>query len=235
MRPLTERLSPVIKAFVIANSLLYAAYALVPQIQFVINEHVALSTRAITSLQVWQPVTALFVHVDFLSFAFNLIGLWFVAATIERSSGTRKFLLLFFVVGVVSNVVKVLVSFWMGSPQIFAGPGTAILGLFVAFGVQYGSAQARVLGGLVLKAQTLATILVGFSLFVALTQGAWAHFAGDVVGVVLAFFIMGGRVGAARDLFSGWRAKRTRRRYQVIDGGRGRERGRDADGPPFLN
>src|SRR4051812_23541132 len=89
MRPITERLSPVIKFLVIADALLYAFYIFVEKAQPFFDQHLAL-TLATLSGEAWQPLTSLFVHVRFITFLFNVIGLWFVGATIEHQVGTRR-------------------------------------------------------------------------------------------------------------------------------------------------
>ncbi len=86
MRPISERLSPAIRLLVILNSLSFAFYVLVPRSQGFFRAHIAMSKVAFTG-EFWQPVTSLFVHLDFLSFLFNIIGLWFVGAAIERVDG----------------------------------------------------------------------------------------------------------------------------------------------------
>ena len=55
--------------------------------------------------ELWQVVTSLFVHLDLWSFFFNLLGLWFVGATIERQLGRTRFLMLFLVPAVLGNLV----------------------------------------------------------------------------------------------------------------------------------
>src|SRR5205809_494316 len=83
MRPITDRLSPVIKFLVISNALLFVYYLFARGSQDFIRLHLALSPRLLAG-EIWQPVTSLFVHVDALNFCFNMLGLWFVGATIER-------------------------------------------------------------------------------------------------------------------------------------------------------
>lgn len=219
MRPITERLSPLVRAMVIINAAVFAFYVLVKQAQMFFNEHLALGP-AFFAGELWQPLTSLFVHTDFLSFAFNVLGLWFVGATVERDLGTRRFLVLFFVSGVVANVVMAAVSIGLGVPQLFSGCGTAVLGLFVAFGRIFNRTPSRVLGGLVLEARTLTTILVAFALLADITRGAWPSLAGDLVVVFLGYVLSGGRGAGLRDFMASWRTKRFKRRYQVLDGGR---------------
>src|SRR5688572_3055936 len=109
MRPITERLSPVIKALVIAETLIFVFYVMVQGLKWFFVEHLALSAAALRG-EVWQPVTALFVHLEGFSFFFSLIGLWFFGAAVERQLGTRRFLILFLGSGVAANVAMGLVA-----------------------------------------------------------------------------------------------------------------------------
>jgi membrane associated rhomboid family serine protease len=229
MRPITDRLSPVIRALVITDVLLFLFYTAVTPARMFFQEHLALGPRVYGG-EVWQPLTSLFVHLDFLGFAFNIIGLWFVGATVERTVGTRRFLIVFLVSGVVAALVTLLGFRVTGEGRLIYGCGSAVLALFVAFGAAFGRTPTRVLGGLVLEARTLTAILVGFALVADLVNGSVAQFAGDVVAVLLGYVLAGGRGQELKRLFGGMRAKRARRRYQVLEGGRGTS-GR----PPYVN
>jgi len=229
MRPLTERLSRAIKTLIVVDAVLFSFYVFVKEAQPFFTQHLALGP-AVRAGELWQPVTSLFVHLDFLSFLFNLIGLWFVGATIERQLGTRRMLTLFFAAGIAANVAMALVSAAVATPEIIAGCGTAVLALFVAFGVIFGRTPARVLGGLVLEARMLTAILVGFALLADLMRGSLASLVGDVVAIVLGYVLSGGRGHELRGLWSNLRARRSRRRYQVLEGGRSGPRP-----PSYLN
>lgn len=231
MRPITERLSPVIKTLVIVNALLFTFYAVVRQAQPFFQEHLALGP-GIFAGRVWQPVTSLFVHLDFLNFAFSVIGIWFIGTTIERAVGTKRFLLLFFASGVLANLATAALAAQVGAAEIYAGCGSAVLALFVAFGTLYNRTPARILGGLVMSARTLTAILVGFALLVDLSRGDWPRLAADLVALVLGYALVGGRGHGLRELWTDWRARRQRRRYQILEGGR---KASKPARPPYLN
>jgi rhomboid protease GluP len=164
----------------------------------------------------WQPLTSMFVHLNALTFVFNLIGLWFVGAFIERTIGARRFLTLFFASGILAMVAMGLV---MRFKVYSLGEGCtyAVLALFVAFGRMYDRAPAQILGGLVMQARYLSLILVGFAVVVDLARGDWASLAATLVASAVGFVLAG---GGFRDFLGLWRARRLRRRYQVLDGGK---------------
>ena len=221
-RPIRERLTPAIKALVIAETVMFAFYKLVPQSHGLLSEHLALGPGLFQG-EVWQVLTSLFLHTDGLTLLLNLIGLWFVGAFTERTNGTRRFLLLFLGAGVLSNLAMAGVA-RLGTYQqaeVFFGPSYAILALFVAYGRTFGRAQTQILGGLFMQAQNLSLLLVGWSVAVNLYQRDWAGLAGSLTAAAVGYFLAGGSlrelVGAVRSLLP----RRARRRYRVLEGGQG--------------
>ena len=103
-RPIIERLTPTIKVLVVIQTVVYLFYAVVREIRPVVEAHLALGPGMIMNGELWQPVTSMFVHLNALTFLFNMIGLWFVGAFLERSIGMRRFLVLFFTSGILAMV-----------------------------------------------------------------------------------------------------------------------------------
>lgn len=219
--PVLQRLTPAIKALVIADALVYLFYVFVKPAREPIAMHLALGPRLFHG-ELWQPVTALFVHSDFLSFVFNLIGLWFVGAFIEGTQGMRRFLVLFFSAGILSNLAIATVSRLSGSGMVYDGSSLAVLALFVAFGRIYGRQPTQVLGRLFMQARTLALIFVGFSIvsdvFQGMATGDWGRLAGTIVTAIVGY-VAAGSLSQFLDFF---RLRRLRRRYRVIEGGASR-------------
>src|SRR5256885_2016680 len=212
MRPITDRLSSVIRALVVIETVLFTFYLVVAPARMFFHEHLALGPGALHG-EVWQLVTSLFIHLDFVSFLFNIIGLWWVGATVERTIGTRRFLTLFFVSGVAANVVMLLLAIGIGQLGLIAGSGQAVLALFVAFGALFDRTPSRVWGGLVLEARTLTAIIVAFALIADAASGLWARLGGSLVAVLLGYLLAGGRGQGLRRLWGGVRAQPGRPRY----------------------
>lgn len=220
MRPITERFSPTIRNLVILQAVGFVLYVMSAGLRLPIKAHLALGPLFAAG-EVWQPVTALFVHLEWWSFVFDMIGLWFVGATMEQVLGRKKFLVLFFGTGVAANLVVALLMAGLGWEGIYAGCGDAVLALFVALGVVYGATQVRVLGPLVLQARVLTAILVGLSVVGALSQAAWPSLAGTLVAVVMGYFLSGGKWGSISAFLGRFRRKR-RSVLEVLEGGRGK-------------
>src|SRR5687767_2371765 len=144
MKPVTDRLSPTITTLVIASVVLFAFYAVVQPTRDFVENHLALNRNAIAGVEPWQLVTSLFIHVEPLSLIFDLIGIWFVGATIERELGRTRFLLLFFVPALIGNLIMATGMFFdvPRSGGMVAGCALSVLSLFVAFGKLYGRTPA---------------------------------------------------------------------------------------------
>ncbi|HXJ20098.1 MAG TPA: rhomboid family intramembrane serine protease [Polyangia bacterium] len=216
--PIAERLTPAIKAFVITDAILYAFYVFVREVRPAMIAHVALGP-GLWRGEVWQLVTSLFVHFDLLGFVFNVIGLWFVGAFIERTQGTRRFVTLFLVSGVLANValagIAHLRTYQAG--DVFDGCSFAVLALFCAFGRIYGRAPTQVLGALSLQARHLALIFVGWGVVASLLRADWAQLVATLVAAAAGY--LGAAPGGLREAWGTFRMRRLRRRYRVLDGG----------------
>jgi membrane associated rhomboid family serine protease len=229
IRPVTDRLSPTITTLVILNAVLFSAFLLVKQLRVPIQDHLALTPYALSGGEPWQLLSSLFVHLDPISFLFNLIGLWFVGATIERQLGRTRFLAIFFVPALLGNLTIAGVTLLTRGAELYSGFGLAVLAMFVAFGRIYDRTPARILGGLVLEARTLTLILIGFALFADIMRGSLPALGGDVVAILAGYVVAGGRGDGLRELFSrfrggGGRSKPSRRRFSVVEGGRQEDR-----------
>jgi membrane associated rhomboid family serine protease len=217
-QPIAERLTPTIKAFVIVDALIYALYVFVREIRPAMMAHLALGP-GLFSGELWQLVTSLFVHFDLLGFVFNIIGLWFVGAFIERTQGTRRFVSLFFASGVLANLTLAFITHLRPyrAGDIFDGCSFAVLAMFVAFGRIYGRAPAQVLGGLYLQARQLALIFVVWGVLASLLRADWAQLAATLVAAAVGY--LGAAPGGFSEAWAALKVRRSRRRYRVIEGG----------------
>jgi membrane associated rhomboid family serine protease len=239
MKPVTDRLSPTISTLVILSVLSFAFYALVQPKRLFIETHLALNRNALAGPEPWQLVSSLFVHLDGLTLIFDLIGIWFVGATIEREMGRTRFLLLFFVPALIGNALMAAGMFLNlpNSGGVVAGCALSVLALFVAFGKVYGRTPARVFGSLVMEARTLTLILIGFALLADLMRFNLVAFAADLVVLAVAFGLAGKRGSGLDDLFRGLPRGKPRRRFEVVEGGQKPDRGKakEGRGAGYLN
>jgi membrane associated rhomboid family serine protease len=220
-RPLVERLTPTVRALIIAVTLGYFFFVLTPPLNDWMLAHLFLGPYLFRG-ELWQPLTAMFLHTRLTGWFFTVIGLWWVGAFIERVRGPRFFVKLFVGAGVLANVVAALVARLAPGPLGGVrsdGAAFALTAVFVAFARIYGARPAQVWGALSMRADIFTAILIGFSLLVGLVNGDWPGLAGELAAIGLAL----GTTGGVGDLFARWRVGQVRRRrYQVIEGGKRR-------------
>lgn len=94
----------------------------------------AMYTPAIQSLaDLYRFVTPMFLHMDFMHIAFNMVALYSVGGVLERVLGKGNFLLLYFVAGITGNASTYITDvFITGVPTLSAGASTSVFGLFIA-------------------------------------------------------------------------------------------------------
>ena len=88
----------------------------------------------------WQPITYMFVHGDFMHIFFNMLALFFFGIGVERTLGSREFLLMYFSIGILSGLFSLLVYYGFGRFLISNGfqPWTWGISLIGASGAIYG-------------------------------------------------------------------------------------------------
>jgi membrane associated rhomboid family serine protease len=215
-----ERLTPTVRGLVIGVTLAYLFFVFTPPLNDWMLTHLAVGPYFFHG-EVWQPVTALILNTRLGGWFFTVIGLWWVGAFIERVRGPRFLVRLLLGAGILANVVAAVACLVIpgGSPQVRAdGAGFALTAVFVAFARIYGARPAQIWGALSMRADYFTWILVGFSLLVSMANRDWPGFLAELTAIAVALAATGG-IGQFRDR---WRASRTRARYRVLDGGKGK-------------
>ena len=216
-QPLVQRLTPTVKALVIALTLAYFFFVLAPPLDDFLLAHLFLGPNLWRG-EVWQLATALFLNARFTGWIFSVIGLWWVGAFVERTRGRRFFLGLFFGAGVAANVVAAVLGHLTGTGLVRSdGAGFALTAIFVAFARIYGAQPAQIWGAFAMRADYFTWILIGFSLLLALANRDWGGFAAEVTAAGVALAVTGGWAGLQRR-----RQAAKRSRYQVLEGGKRR-------------
>jgi membrane associated rhomboid family serine protease len=128
-----------------------------------VNAHVAASAqRTLGALELWQPATALLVHVGSRGILANTFVLWLFGSALERWWGKGRFVLFFVVTGVLGNAAGVAVGL-LRPREILSGSAGATAAMLVAFAVIFANHLVRVWRGVLpLKAKHLGPLLLGF-------------------------------------------------------------------------
>jgi membrane associated rhomboid family serine protease len=157
----------------------------------------------------WQPVTHMFMHGGFWHLFFNMYTLMIFGTQLERTWGSKKFLLFYFVTGLGAAlchnlVVGLQISHFMGAGNTAAaqrammtptvGASGAIYGVLLGFGMLWPNTELQLLFPPVrLTAKWFVIIFGAIELVTGLTGlgGNIAHFAhlgGMVFGLILILY-----------------------------------------------
>jgi len=190
-----------------------------------IKLHIALSaSQALGLFELWQPLTAPWMHIEARALIVNLVTLWFFGATLERWWGSKRFVTFFIVTGIVGMVAAMLVgTIW--PTLIIGGSGGATMAMMIAFIVLFPNHLVFFYGVMPLKAKWLGLLLAAFVLIGIVV-------AGDYLSLALQF---GGALGGLlflynpRRMLAEARVKRAKAKFKVIEGDK------KDDGPKYMN
>jgi len=152
------------------------------------TETFVLNQKALSSFQIWRFITAIFLHGGIIHLAYNLFALLLFGLILEKMIGSKKFLIVFLISGILANIIGV--NFYTSS----LGASGAIYGILgciailnpmmtvFAFGMLMPMFVAAILW-------ITADLLRVFGLFDPGNIGSMAHLSGIAIGIFLAFFL----------------------------------------------
>lgn len=172
------------RALIIVNIIVFAIMALNGGTQNTENlvRFGAVFKPYIAAGQWWRLFTAAFIHIGFMHILFNMYFLYQLGPTFEMLYGSRNFLIIYLVSGIIGN----LVSFAFGSPgTVSAGASTSLYGIFgLALGIMLNYKNDAMLANFGASFLSVIAINVIYSL-ISPNVGILGHFGGLVGGLLL--------------------------------------------------
>lgn len=171
----------------------------------------------------WQFLTAMFLHSDFFHILFNMLGLFFFGPDLEWMWGSKRFLGVYMIIGVLANLFAYLLN--VHSTGVTLGASGAIFAVLGAYAAMYPDRQL-IFMIFPIKAKWLVLFYFIFSLLgTAGLEGnggtAYAvHLAGIVLGVLYVKLRWEAVSSFFRNLVPGirlWYLRRKYRHWQVIE------------------
>lgn len=176
-----------------------------------VGEVLALSWYGLSHGWVWQLITYMFLHASGGHLLMNMLGLWMLGPMLEHRMGTRAFLVLYFLSGILGGVGFVLID-----PAVSCvGASGAVFGILGAFAALFPHQPMTLLFFPIASLPAWQMVLMfGIVELLYLGGGAGgiahsAHLAGGLAGYVLARFSARGVGGWPRTW--SWRGKRAPR------------------------
>lgn len=150
---------------------------------FVLNK-----AAALYNYEVWRILTAVFLHGGIAHLLYNLFALALFGSILEKIIGSRKFLLVFFLSGILANIVSV--NFYESS----LGASGAIYGLLGCLAIIRPLMTVWVFG-MPMPMFIAAILWVGGSvlgIFIPSNIGDIAHLFGIIAGFLIGLFLRNG-------------------------------------------
>ncbi|MDX1674008.1 MAG: rhomboid family intramembrane serine protease [Longimicrobiales bacterium] len=125
--------------------------------------------------QPWSIVTYMFLHAGLMHILFNMIGLYFFGPRLEARIGSRDFILLY----LLSGVVGALLSFFLTPGAAIVGASGAVFGVLYGFAHYWPHERIYIWGVLPVPARGMVLGLAALSIWFGISGGSAgiAHFA----------------------------------------------------------
>jgi membrane associated rhomboid family serine protease len=224
-------LPPVIRKLIIANVVAFLISSVAPGIMLWFGLRPA---DVFGRLQIWQPVTYMFLHGGLFHLLFNMLALWMFGVELERMWGSRYFLKYYFVTGVGAAATTLVLSLvpMAGGEQLYysltVGASGAVYGLLLAYGLYFPDRPIYLYLVFPIPAKYFVMIVGAISFFSSLGGASGvahtAHLGGLLAGYL---YLKGPRTRLVAEFayrFQKWQINRNRRRFDVYTGGRRSDR-----------
>jgi membrane associated rhomboid family serine protease len=221
-------LTPAIKILIAVNVAAFVAAILMPAITLRLGLRPA---DVLGQLQIWQPITYMFLHAGFFHILFNMLTLWMFGVELERMWGSRFFTKFYFVSGIGAAATTLLLSFVPGSfgtelyYSLTVGASGAIYGVLLAYALYFPNRPIYMYLLFPIPAKYFVMIMGAISLLSSLSgPGNGIAHTTHLGGLVAAYiYLKGTRVHLLSEMqyrFLKWRINRMRRKFDVYSGGR---------------
>ncbi|HEY1910565.1 MAG TPA: rhomboid family intramembrane serine protease [Vicinamibacterales bacterium] len=218
--------SPVLKALIGANVVMFVAQWIFPIITDTLGLHPA---WVLHYFWIWQLATYMFLHGGIFHILFNMLALWMFGAELERVWGTRYFLKFYFVTGIGAGVLTVLFSLLpIGmAEQVWhsniVGASGAIYGLLLAYAMYFPD-RPILLVIFPVPARIAVTILCLITFYSSIAETNGVANATHLGGLLVAYLYLKRPrmhpIAEVKYRYLKWKINRGRKKFDVYSGGR---------------
>ena len=130
-----------------------------------VKVYMALNPAAVLSGYLWQIITYMFAHADISHLLINMLGLFIFGTAVERSMGSREFLLFYLLTGTLAGIASLGIYVATGSwYTMLLGASGAVYALLLAFAVLNPEARIFLYGILPVRAPVLVLGYAGIEI-----------------------------------------------------------------------
>lgn len=95
----------------------------------------------------WQILTSMFMHNDLSHILLNMLGLLFFGLHVEKSMGSKEFILYYLLCGLLANVFSLFFYIFTNQPYVFLlGASGALFSVLFAFSVIFPTVKVFIFG-----------------------------------------------------------------------------------------
>ncbi|MBA3958257.1 MAG: rhomboid family intramembrane serine protease [Parachlamydiaceae bacterium] len=162
-----------------------------------LQEWLSLSWNGLRHYYLWQPITYLFLQpIDsygiqlsyLISLCFNLYILWVVGTMVHERIGTKHFLALFFLSGLLAGFVALMSMRLVETYIPLAGPTASLLALFVVWAMFYPSNDLLLFFLFPVSPKFLLGVVCGVLAIICIASLDLVSFAFYATGILFGYF-----------------------------------------------
>lgn len=181
----------VVSNLIMLNVVMIAVMMLLPQYNPFIDKYLALWPWEAPNFGVWQLVSYMFLHANFMHLFVNMFALWMFGRQLEYDLGPKRFLIYYLITGIGAGILNLVVMTLTGDYGLTVGASGAVFGILLAFGVLHPNVPIMLLFFPVpIKAKWFVMIYGALEILQGLTvSDNVAHFA-HVGGMIFGFLLL---------------------------------------------
>lgn len=142
----------------------------------------------IAGKMLWQPVTYMFTHGGVIHLLFNMLVLFQIGTAVERAIGSKEFLIFYFVTGILSGLLSLLVYLLTGQYTVYLlGASGAIYGLLLAYAVLFPNAKLFIWGIIPVSAPLLVIVYAFIELLSGVDSSSGVAHSAHLFGILIAW------------------------------------------------
>ena len=143
----------------------------------------------------WQPVTYMFTHAGVRHLFFNMLALFFFGLPVEKTVGSKEFLLLYFFCGIMDGLISLAFYYLVVGYGVFLlGASGAVYSLLLAYAVIFPRSRIFVFGLIPLPAPVMVALYAAIEFLSQFSADGTAHFT-HLTGFALAWLYLRVRMG----------------------------------------
>ena len=114
----------------------------------------------------WQFVTYMFAHANITHILFNMLGLFFFGAQVERRMGSNDFVLFYLFTGIAAGLFSYIVYRLSGPPySALLGASGAVYAVLLAYATYYPDSRIYIFGIFPIRAPIMVLLFTGIAIF----------------------------------------------------------------------